>query len=381
MLFKYFANLSFLCLVNSFFQSFPTKRKNHQILYNELHSKSMLLKDPNPNSIGNFFDKSNEEMSFIQCYMLAMADVKGNQYGVGFPVDMPVMLTYFEGNELKPVKENFPNYEHLINHVSIQLESSNLNLYKTPVVLTLQGEFDDEQMNQIYTPMSSRRDDVDQEVEENEEGEEEDDSELTIDDVIAMEGLDDEDDDDIEYEDDDDDDDDINENHSQNDMNSFLNTSPAGKNNKVNNVPDISIYRPEKPDLSDIPADAIVTEEDTKSLRRAHRRADKIIQYAADVKLIASFHYSKQNFHLVKLLEPMFIVGKRMMDIKGYYFSLLDDEESSRITPIIEKMLINRPKQSNFDNEMSDSNRNDNSNTLKTNKIDTSLNRYVLSLH
>ena len=43
--------------------------------------------------------------------------------------------------------------------------------------------------------------------------------------------------------------------------------------------------------------------QDTKSLKKAHRRADRIIEYAADVSLIASFHYKKKNFHLVKLLE------------------------------------------------------------------------------
>jgi hypothetical protein len=121
-----------LCLVNSFFLNFPKQRHQLSLFDNLDFKSSKLLKDPNPNSIGNFFDKSTEELAFIQCYMLAMAEVGGNQYGVGFPVDMPVMLIYFEGNELKPVKEGFPNYDHLLNHVSVQLEPSNLNLYKTP---------------------------------------------------------------------------------------------------------------------------------------------------------------------------------------------------------------------------------------------------------
>ena len=47
-------------------------------------------------------------------------------------------------------------------------------------------------------------------------------------------------------------------------------------------------------------------------MKKAHRRADRIIEYAADVSLIASFHYKKKNFHLVKLLEvrkmPLFFV-------------------------------------------------------------------------
>ena len=94
--------------------------------------------------------------------------------------------------------------------------------------------------------------------------------------------------------------------------------------------------------MSDIPADAFVTDDDTKSLRRAHRRADRIIEYAADVKLIASFHYRKRNFHLVRLLEPIFIVGRRIDEIKGYYFTLLDDAEAAAVTPVLERLLAER---------------------------------------
>ena len=80
-----------------------------------------LLPDPIPNSIGNFFDNSTEAVKFIQCYMLNVAQIEDKQYGVGFPVDMAVMLGYFEGNELVPVKADYPDYEHLINHVANQV--------------------------------------------------------------------------------------------------------------------------------------------------------------------------------------------------------------------------------------------------------------------
>ena len=59
----------------------------------------------------------------------------------GFPIDMPVMLTYFENNELMPVRPDYPDYDHLINHVSTQMDFNECQLYKTPVVLTLQGAF------------------------------------------------------------------------------------------------------------------------------------------------------------------------------------------------------------------------------------------------
>ena len=69
-----------------------------------------------------------------------------------------------------------------------------------------------------------------------------------------------------------------------------------------------------------------------------------IIEYATDVALIASFHYKKRNFHLIKLLEPIFIIGKRIEDIKGYYFTLLNDNEGMVIAPIIEKLVVERSK-------------------------------------
>ena len=121
-----------------------------------------LLKDPLPNSIGNFFENKTDEMSFIQCYMLAVGKIDGIQYGVGFPVDMPVMLSYFEGNELKPVRPDYPDYDHLVNHVSTQMDSNDFQLYKTPIVLTLQGEFEDESINDIL-PGGSLDDEIDDE--------------------------------------------------------------------------------------------------------------------------------------------------------------------------------------------------------------------------
>jgi len=94
--------------------------------------------------------------------MLAVGKIGGIQYGVGFPVDMPVMLSYFEGNELKPVRPDYPDYDHLVNHVSTQMDSNDFQLYKTPIVLTLQGEFEDESINDIL-PGGSLDDEIDDE--------------------------------------------------------------------------------------------------------------------------------------------------------------------------------------------------------------------------
>ena len=47
-------------------------------------------------------------------------------------------------------------------------------------------------------------------------------------------------------------------------------------------------------------------------------------------------------FAFLFFLQPIFIIGKRISDIKGYYFTLLDEKESLSITPILETLLARR---------------------------------------
>ena len=300
---------------------------------------SKLLPDPLPNSLGNFFENSTDSMSFIQCYMISVGAVDNGreiaQYGVGAPVDMPVMLTYFENNELKPVQADYPDYDHLINHVAVQMDNNDFQLYKTPVVLTLQGEFEDDE----------------------EEGDEagDDDGELVYEDdgeELSLEQLlnddNDEDDEEEDEDDDDDDDDDDGKDAKSDSMSSFWSASPAGRvDEKFGSMPDYALVKGPGRNADPVPESSIVTEEDSRALRKAHRRADRIIEYATDISLIASFHYKKRNFHLVKLLEPILIIGKRISDIKGYYFTLLNDKESAAVRPILEQLMISRKKASN----------------------------------
>ena len=50
----------------------------------------------------------------------------------------------------------------------------------------------------------------------------------------------------------------------------------------------------------------------------------------------------------MKLLEPIFIIGKRMEDVKGYYFTLLSPEESATVTPILEDLMVKRANENKF---------------------------------
>lgn len=275
------------------------------------------------------------------------------------------MLTYFEGNELKPVLPSYPDYDHLMSHVANQLDNNDMQLYRTPVVLTLQGEFEDEELNRLYGSSDGGEDFDEDEDDSEDENDEDSDSiidddedndedfddddreEITVEELIKLEGLDNEDFiDDDDDENNDDDDDEIDDDENGESLSSFLSSSPAGKlDEKYQSIPDFTIVRQEKADLTNVSPESFVTEEDTKSLKRAHRRADRIIEYADDISLLASFHFKKKNYHLCRLLEPIFIVGKRIMDIKGYYFTLLNESEGKTITPILEELISKRTKE------------------------------------
>ena len=178
------------------------------------------------------------------------------------------------------------------------------------MILTLQGEFEDEDMNLVFPGDGGSfvndddEDLIDGDGDEEEEEEEDDgdDDELTIEEVIQLEGLDSEEEDEEEEageevsdEDDDDEESDEQEQEEEeeedsaydeeeevdeedgdeednSDFDSFLNASPSGKiDAKYSNQPDFNLFRGDPnlpPDISDIPPDAFVTDDDTKALRK-----------------------------------------------------------------------------------------------------------------
>lgn len=323
-----------------------------QVLRSCLHANrgfgsndDVLLPAPAANALGNFFEKSDQRFQFIQCYMVALAKVKGAEYGVGFPMDIPVMLTYFEDDELKPVTElTYPkHYDHLLDYVGNQLDFNGVQLLRTPLVLTLQGEFEDEEFNNIYSGLAglSGQKDGDEDDEEYEE-EYEEEEELSLPELIKREDerlaneLDDDDDeeydededyddDETEPDDDDNDDEDVrvtmlgdddetepdtdDDNVEDINLGNLMNTSPIGKlDKKFRSTSDYDLIKPNVVDTTDLDPEAFVTDEDAKGLRRAHKKADRVLEYAKDVKLMASFHYRKRNFHLVRLLEVFCLV-------------------------------------------------------------------------
>lgn len=269
-----------------------------------------LLPNPAKNAVGNFFNRPHEDESarFLQCYMLALANIGTDQYGVGYPVDVPVMILEFVGNDLRAVNETtFEKYDHLVDYIGNQMDINGFQLFPTPHVLTLQGEFEDEKLNDLFP---SNKEGDDDEDEEEEEYEDDDEEELTLSELIAREsarieeeGDDPDDEEEEEEEEEDYTDDDEEDTVEEDEDDKFWNSSPTGlSTSDYDHIPDYSIIEDCNITVP-INEDAIITEEDTRALRRAHKKADRVLEYAEDVGLIASFSFCKQSYHLVRILE------------------------------------------------------------------------------
>jgi hypothetical protein len=263
--------------------------------------------------MGNFVDESSGTKPFIPCTLIGVKDVEGKEYGVGCPVDTPVMITYFQGKQLLPVRADSPEYDDLVQHISGQLEESDLQLFKTPVVLTLHGDLDgseDEEADECgHTCTHDHHMTHGEGNAADGAGEEVSLEDLLQDaDFVADEAAEESE---LEQ-----------QSHSKydataegspassdaDDLSTFL-EQPAHDGVTTHSgqtvVPGFTIHHGNADGLtpSDIPEEALVTEEDERNLLRAHRKADRIMKYAADMKLLGSFHFKKQNFHLVRLLE------------------------------------------------------------------------------
>lgn len=245
-------------------------------------------------ALGVFIDQSVPEQSFIQCNIISCTSINGTEYGIGYPIDMPVMLTYFENNQLLPVKPDYPNYDHLINHVTTQLDGNDLELLQTPMVLTLQGEFEDDDFNNInpfyitntYNGHSST---IATSVPTTAETEDEEEEESTIEEILQNDKF-------IPIS--------IDNHETEYETENENNTGIESVDYTIHKVPHPTTTATTNTTiLSDIPMEAIVTVEDTEQLQKSHQFAEHIIKYAKDIKLIGSFHYAKSNYHLVRLLE------------------------------------------------------------------------------
>jgi hypothetical protein len=311
--------------------SFAETKKGDQLLKESHKSEDYLLPTPPVSATGNFFN-ATDNIRFLQCNMVAVASIQGFEYGVGFPIDTPVAIIHLNGSKLTPVTEDsFPAFDDLFEYIQDKLDDSGIQLIRTPMVLTVSGEFEEDDWHEAYLPKKESAHDQ----QDTEDDAEEEDS-LSFEDIVEYEDellAEEGDDEDLEKLEEDTD--------SEEDESKvpIIHVIDGGKVAESTNDAEVSIFRPSQPDLSLVDPDAFVTEEDERNLQRAHKRADRILEYAADMKLMGSFQFKKQNFHLVRLLEPIMLFGKQIWDRKGYEFTLLDEKESQNIRPRLEKLL------------------------------------------
>jgi hypothetical protein len=214
--------------------------------------------------------------------MNTMAMVNGTEYAIGIPIDNPVMLlsTYNpaspgpnessppadsivesldDGTQLYEVTESQlgeDEFDTLIQHITTEMNEENdaereagrigfhdssVYLLNTPVVLTVQGRVD------------------------------------------------------IHNDDNDDDDDDVDD--------------YDGNDEEIQDSADSTTDQDTNFDEKELSSDPTtedpfsVTDEDVEAFAEAHRYVSDVLTDAEDVKLIGSFHFKKQNYHLAKITE------------------------------------------------------------------------------
>lgn len=171
------------------------KNRRFKLLYLKMHSQQIQVQSIRPSpkvgTLGYFFEENEGKFavdhgrfsSQVECNLLHCVKIDGIEYGVGVPVDIPVSLTYFEGNDLKELNKGHPEYAEIFQMIASQMDENDLLLFDTPAVLTLQGEFEDENLSSdslsAHTVLGNNSFILDN-----------DDNELSVDEVVSKEGID-----------------------------------------------------------------------------------------------------------------------------------------------------------------------------------------------
>ncbi len=286
-----------------------------------------LLPKPPPLTISTFVEnskipetlESTERHRVLQCFLgcLAEDNQRGIKYGLGTPIDMPVVLGYFDDKKFYQVYPNDTIYDDLVQYVSHQISmDDNVFLLDTPISLTLQGEFEEDELNKNVFSRSKPQVSVDSEEGHCPESWEEliaaVDSEIASDPFFYNDQSDEDHDygatndlvsGDIEQ--------DAEEKGEYPDVDVAGGALDEEDYDEYENNDEVEVEDDTPPQQVDeefllscgVPREAIVTEEDGESFQRAHKRADRIFSYVDDMKLLGSFHYAKRHFHLIQILE------------------------------------------------------------------------------
>lgn len=253
-------------------------------------------------SIGAFQDPSNDNTTELECFMVYNARVNGTEYGIGYPIDTPVGITYFERGEIMQVESDYPRFDKLYEYIRNHLSGNDVDLINSALVMTMQGNFASEELNEmfpLYAPPHINEDESSKELparqlygkeyqdlmfsKELDEPDEYEYQKSRKHDVSERSsGNDDEEEGDDEYIDDEENDDSDDDSESQ----EVDEGPPDSAHSAFHEVP--------KPELS---------EDELRELRLKHKVADRVIGRSVDLKLMGSFYFEKKVYHLVQFLE------------------------------------------------------------------------------
>jgi hypothetical protein len=243
------------------------------------------------NTIGTFADV-NWNTSFLHSYMLATTVIDNVEYGVGIPVNHPVELVFFENMQVKSVTQDDPHYIDLLEYISCQLEPNDASLHPSPVFTTMSGNFGIDEDEESAS-------EEEEQFSDHEEEEEDEETEVELQDIVQEEIENEpEYEDNSEEEDEEEEEEEEFENENGDDYNNDENETESRHYNSNDNPNDKLVS-----DDPSLPPESKMTAEDFHSLKRESKLADRIFQYAADVKYLGTFQYLKRNYHLLKLLE------------------------------------------------------------------------------
>jgi hypothetical protein len=234
-----------------------------------------------PFTVGYFCERISKYAPFLQCYIEALIPINGIEYAVGSPVDTPVMIMYLENNKLVELKKDYKHYEHLMRYLHVHLESNDIEFLPTPIFHTIDGSLEENSQLILHEEDNLSR------------------SERY--DLIKTQSS-----------------------QSSQSSQSLLPPKLEHKSNAIH--PKIT----EDQDIEDDPI----------QLYERHRLADHLLSEASDVQMLSSVSYRNRVFHIVILLEPIRLIGRReTLSTGGNFFELLSDEQSKIITPQLENSL------------------------------------------
>jgi len=263
---------------------------------------------PHPGDSVAFVDRHSNDLEPLNCKLIKCYHVEDRIYGIGKPVDSKVVIVNLIDDDFVPIQTSNPDFREAFDHIQSQMEDYDIEILNTRVVMTCRGEFDDDS-NKIFLPPIP---DGEYSLTELYEIEESLEKNGTYSEYYRNE----------EDEDNDDENDDTNDDESDVEtLEDFTSDDIKWISENCSGISELSIGDPS--------SEYYVTEEDEKSLQRWHRVADRYFSEVDNATLIGSYHFKKKNYHLVKIMDPIIVVG--LYSAKDQQFSLLSDVESSKV--------------------------------------------------